>query len=221
MRTGGARVEALSWARCVLASVVGWVIGGSLSGIVCVMWLLLFVCGFDPGSCTIDAVTMSSLTAVWFACMGIGLGVAQMRFLRGRLKMRGWGFAYALGFAVVGAVFGGEHPPLRRPFPLFINPGVLAPNTAVLLAGVIGGTITGVVQWLILRRQVQQSNWLVLTSVLVSALGTIIAFAGTDPRNPWPSLPGGSNRTRMIATMIWGATITSRVLIWLVQTTAP
>jgi hypothetical protein len=160
-------------ARKLRVSLTWWISTSVLGGVVGFLLALPIVFFIFLAHRYSQSTGESSMEAgILFAFMGVGIGSAQMLYLRRQLKVSSWWwFGYALGSALVGAILGGEYPSCtrcRHPLPPFIDPAVLSAGVVRLLAVVLGGAVVGVIQWLVLRRQLKYAHWW--------PLATIVAF---------------------------------------------
>ena len=181
------------WFWWVLASTVGWAIGGGLSG------------------------ALGSIQAGYVGGMTVGAagaGVLQWLVLRRRIDRAGWWvLATALASAVVGAlivavgVVGGRNWNLTWS----ADPG----RVVVGLAGMgLFGAALGALQWLVLHRQVARAGWWVLAggvgwvagapigAVLGGGLSGFLGWSGSGT-NDWALTWGGVGA--MSTGQLWGA----------------
>jgi hypothetical protein len=136
------------WLAWFLASTIGYIFGAILG--VSVAYGLF---NRDP----FDAVMGFTLGAV----MGATGGYFQWVVLRERIAGAGvWGLASALGFGLaMGAM---EATNASENYAM-----------AVVLIGSIFGVVSGILQWLILRRKVARAGWWLLANLLGSLVGAI------------------------------------------------
>ena len=148
------------WLAWFLASVIGFGMGAVLG--------VSFAYRFFPTD-TFDATNGIALGIV----MGATGGYFQWVVLRERIAGAGlWGLASALGFGLaMGA-------------PLAADP---EENSAMagFLVGAVFGLVSGILQWLILRRKILRAGWWLLANFLGSLVGTIafpiaVAISETD-----------------------------------------
>lgn len=157
------------WLWWVLASTVGWAVGGPL-GVVVISSGDIIVAGYV-------SVVMG----------GIVTGILQWLVLRRQvIGASRWVLASGLAVTVVGVfVFG---------------LGVVSTDVGWVLGMGLFGTVIGVFQWLVLRGQIAKAGWWVLASTVGWVVsGPVGGFLG------WAALGA-----------VFGA-ITSSVLVWLLR----
>jgi len=161
----------LAW---VLASILGFAVGAVMGNAVAES-ITSMACTQSSSDSLVDRLTnlpcilpMLDL-ALLVVILGLAGGFMQWLVRRRRIARAGWwapastlGFAIALVTAVgVGMSLGGD------------------PMAAPILMGVVFGVLSGIMPWLVLRRQVARAGWWVpahlLGSLVGGALG-IIAF---------------------------------------------
>ena len=126
---------------------------------------LLWVLASSVGLAVGDAVVRAVGGAVSGAVFGAVAGVAQWLLLRRQVRRAGWWIlastvGLAVGLAVVNAVVGA------------VSGAV--PSDVV---GAVVGAVSGVAQWLILRRQVRRAGWWILASTVGWAVGLAVGGA--------------------------------------------
>ena len=185
--------------RWVLASTVGLAVGGAV--------------GFAVVDAVPEAVGFTVSVAVSWAVAGASMGTAQWLVLRRHIPGAGWWVlastvGLAVGFAVALAVSeavgltvgltGGSH---------FSSEPV-----ALVLFGAVAGASMGTAQWLVLRRQVSQTGWWVLASIVGVALSVAVFFTVTAGVEEAAGVAGGG----ALSGAVYGA-ITGGVLVWLLR----
>lgn len=178
------------WLAWLLASVMGYGMGAVLGG--------SFAYRFFPTD-TYDAANGITLGIV----MGAAGGYFQWVVLRERIAGAGlWGLASALGFGLaMGA-------------PAATNPDQDPAMAGFVILSVFG-VAGGILQWLILRRNVPQAAWWLLGNILgalVGAVAILMAIAISDTGN-W-------DLALMSFGLVFGAgngAITGAVLVWLLR----
>ena len=191
------------WLQWMLASTVGWAVGGGLSG--------------SLGSIQVGYVGGMTVGAT-------GAGVLQWLVLRQRIARAGWWvLATMLSSAVVGGLIvamgfvGGK----AWGATWSADPGRVVGG----LAGMgLFGTVLAALQWLVLRRQVARAGWWVLAggvgwvagaplgAVLGGGLSGVLGWSGSGASD-WALTWAGVGA-------VYGA-ITGRVLVWLLHQPAP
>jgi hypothetical protein len=140
------------WFQWIIANAAGLAIG---------MAIRQFMFGLGP---------WATNTLVVGAVVGAVLGVAQFINLRehvGRAgplwvlsNLAGWAIGWSVGWQVGWTVFQG-----------------LGINEVFTLIGALAGTIGGVIQWLLLRKQLYQAGWWIIANAFGWAAGMAIGFA--------------------------------------------
>ncbi len=161
------------WLWWVLASTVGWAVGGPV--------------GVAVGSS--GDIIVAGYVGV--AVGGIVAGELQWLVLRRQVAGAGWWvLASTVAAAVVGVVVFGV--------------GVVSADVGWVGGAGLFGTVVGVLQWLVLRRQVARAGWWVLASTVGWVVGGPVGgFVG------WAALGA-----------VYGA-ITGSVLVWLLRQRLP
>ena len=178
------------WLAWFLASVLGFGIGAILGAGVAYR--------FFPTD-TYDAANGSTFGIV----MGAIGGYFQWVVLRERIAGAGlWGLASALGFG------------LAMVAPAAANPGQNPAMAGFLILSVFG-VIGGILQWLILRRNVPRAGWWPLANLLGSLVGAICLPIGVAI-----SETGNWGLALMTFGLVFGAgngAITGAALLWLLR----
>lgn len=180
------------WLLWVVASTVGMFVG---------LILTFFLYSVYYAGLGFESSFAYDMLATGFG-IGIGVGISQWLVLRRRVSHVGWWVLAntAAGFAIMLAGFAGYSEPLKS-FSEFLS------FTGVI---VLGGAVTGIFQWLILRRKVSKAGWWVLASTLGWGLGVTVARAF-----PWGIDNYGIGPLAVTAAVL-GA-ITGGVLVWLLR----
>jgi hypothetical protein len=162
-------VSSLYW---VLATTLGSTVGAILGGALITAWLQPFEIVSSPLDAAAIAVPRTSAAlGVWAA----GIGIMQSLILRGHLVgVRWWPLATIAGWSVAGALSG------VLPFTadvtgrgIDIGPfGFVAVAAVTVLAM---GFVSGILQWLILRHQVDRPARWVWTNIGGIALAVVFA----------------------------------------------
>jgi hypothetical protein len=191
MNTERAQVGWSFWLGWVLVNTVG------LAGSFIVAGAVGVVVDYAEGS--VMGIILSG------AVFGALLGVVQWLVLRRRVSRSGW---WVLASTVGGAV-GGAMALVMDEAQIF----------AIVLA--VGGASVGIAQWLVLRRQVAQAGWWVLSGTVVGGIvgGAVdLVLGGTRGWDLFVVimlLPVGG----IVALAGYGA-ITGGVLVWLLRQSA-
>lgn len=136
------------WLAWFLASAMGFGTGALMG--------MYFAYGLFPGD-----TFNTKISLIFGIVMGATGGYFQWVVLRERIAGSGlWGLTGALGFGLAIGAAGA------------FNPGE---NYAMagLLIGSVYGAVSGILQWLILRRKVARSGWWLLANLLGSLAGAI------------------------------------------------
>jgi hypothetical protein len=139
--------------------------------------------------------------------LGIGVGILQWLVLRRRVSGAGWWIlaSTAGGYGIIQAGFEGFSQSLE-------SYGLLLSFTGVVA---LGGAVTGILQWLVLRGKVSRAGWWVLASTVGWVLGVTVARAF-----PW----GGDDSDFIGALVVTGAVlgvVTGGALVWLLRQPVP
>ena len=177
------------WLAWFLASIIGYTVGMLLGA-------SLAYGLFDRDA--FDAIMGVTLGIV----MGAIGGFAQWVVLRERITGSGWWvLASALGFAAFG---------LSGAIPSNVNPAVTGTLTSVTI-----GLVSGILQWLILRRKVARAGWWVWANILgllVGEIGFPVAIAISSTTN--------SDVSVLVVGLVYGAgygASTGAALVWLLN----
>jgi hypothetical protein len=208
--------------RWVLLTVVGWIISFPLG------FILVAVAGWIIRIIGVPEAVLDKLgwlgNAAVFICIVAVVGLMQWLALRHVLQRAGfWVPASIIGFAVSSSIHIVVCNVWGYPDNLDDFPGTLVWT----MAFVVGGTLTGVLQQRILRRQVRRSAWWVPASAAGWGLSIIelgIGFGigldkiiSTMPRVPRLLMAFATLIVHLgLASVILG-TITGGTLIWLLR----
>lgn len=176
-----------------------------------VRWMLLTVVGYSVGFFLglILADILFGGNVMMGVGIGAGVGFMQWLALRRIVQRSGWWApANIAGLTVCLSLYAVVHTVSGYPFNLDGPPGILG----WVLAFVVGGTMTGVLQQRILRRHVGRSAWWVLASALGWGLSVIGLTTHFLIRNPIV--------VQAVAGVILG-TVTGGALIWLLRQPTP
>lgn len=205
--------------RWALASTVGWFVG-FLVGFVAAGSLEPLV-GFGP---------LQGLLAYFIlgVCTGAGVGLMQWLVLRRRVFRSGWwilagtvgvGVAGGAGYGAAVLAFGYSEG--------LEDLGSFAAVWGWTAAAALGGALTGILQWCVLRRHVRRAGWWLSASTLgwavsMAVAGTIwlVGYQGvTEPPQILYSallLLGG-----LVAGGIVLGAVTGAALVWLLMQPVP
>ena len=171
------------WLVWVLMTTMGWALG--------------FLIGFVLGSIIGDVLGDWSFPLFFGIGLGICIGVLQWLLLRGYVSRAGWwvltSAAGGYGIALAG-------------FEVLNSLGALLSLIGVVA---LGGAVTGILQWLVLRGQVSRAGWWVLASTVGWGLSMAVAGVLEEPFSM--SLFGGA---------VLGA-VTGGALVWLLRQPVP
>ncbi len=189
------------WLWWVLASTVGWGVGGGAVGVA-------LGGGLSRGIVVTGYVGM---------VMGvIAAGALQWLVLRRQVAQAGWWvlasivsgaivgvLAVGLGWVVgvIGRLVGGTAWGAGWGPDWSADPGG---DVGFVVGVAVGGTVLGVLQWLVLQRQVARAGWWVLASTVGWVVGGLVSGI-TDTAVGWAALGA-----------VYGA-VTGPVLVWLLR----
>jgi hypothetical protein len=184
------------WLGWVLASTMGMLVG---------FMMMFFIAAFMSELFDSELLDIEWLFDLFAGIMlGIGVGILQWLVLRQRVSGVGWWIlaSVAAGYGIFLASFIGISESLS--FGLFLRfTGVAA----------LGGAVTGILQWLVLRGKVSRAGWWVLASTVGWALGMAVSRAiplGVDPEL----------LVLIVAAAVMGA-VTGGALVWLLRQPVP
>jgi hypothetical protein len=177
------------WLAWFLATLIGCGLGAILG--VSIAWR------FFPAGDAANGVTLGIV-------MGATGGYFQWVVLRERIAGAGlWGVTSALGFgAAMGALTATDTGE---------NIGIVG----VVILGSVFGVVSGILQWLILRRKVPQAAWWLLANLvgsLIGAVAILIAIAISNTGN-W----GLAVMTFGLVFGVANGAITGAALVWLLR----
>jgi len=183
--------------------VVKWILAnsiGSTMGMVLLIFVGLLLGAFGSSlppdeSGPVLPPTLGEIAAasVIGAPTGLTIGIAQWLVLRRRISKAGWWIAAStIGFATAFVLIMAAPPAMKRAIPSHLL--FYVPWAAL-------GAVSGVLQWLVLQRQLSRSIWWIPASTLASIVGGEL----------WTSAgPGGGILGWAVAGVITGV-----VLDWL------
>jgi len=188
------------WLQWVVASTVGMVVG--------------FIAGFLSLDLIYDVLgdwLIYNVLGDWLDFLflgivpGLGVGVLQWLVLRRRVSRAGWWVlaSAAAGYGILAGFIGYSES---------LSFGTLLRFTGVVA---LGGAVTGILQWLVLRSQVSQAGWWVLASTVGWGLSVTVARA-----IPW----GMDEMDALWALVVTGAVlgaVTGGALVWLLRRPVP
>jgi hypothetical protein len=190
-----------------LASAVGWFVG----------FLMGFVLAHVPGDLIAGALGDWLAYSVLGSGLGIGVGILQWLVLRRRVSRAGWWvLASTAGFVV--AWVGSEAAVDALGYSEdFIGRGVLTRLLQDFIGGAMLGPGVGLMQWLVLRRQVSRAGWWVLASTVGCGLGMAVMGAF--------EVVVGSIGTGFLLGLLFGGAVlgavTGGALVWLLRQPVP
>lgn len=188
------------WLWWVLASTVGWAVGGTVGvalggglamGIVVTGYVGMAVGVIAAGALQWLVLRRQVTGAAWWIVTSV-VGAALVGILA---VLLGW-IVGVVGRLVGGAAWGANWGPDWS-----ADPGG---DVGFVVAVAAGGTVLGVLQWLVLRRQVARTGWWVLASTVGWVVGGFVSGI-TDAAAGWAVLGA-----------VYGA-ITGIVLVWLLR----
>jgi len=183
----------IDWFLWVLLTTVGWFLGHIIAFI-----LVQIIDEVVSGSSVLGIILKHFMFG---ACLGSMVGLMQWLYLREHVSRAGWWvLASTAGLAVVVGGFGfAEDSNWTGADGMFEFAEVLDWDLA------LGGAVTGILQWLVLRGQVSRAGWW----VLASTVGWGLSMVGN--LSEAPCLVGG---------VVLGA-VTGVALVWLLRQPVP
>jgi len=180
------------WLRWVVASFLGFVVGGVVGGFA----------GY-----AIDEFGIAGL-AVFGAMFGAIGGVMQWLVLRRHVAQTGgWVVATAVGYTLAGIT-------TALIFRLFMNTS--AALVGIVAFGAVAGVVGGIMQWLVLRRNVARAGWWVLASIL----GLVVGMGVGAPVAMALGQAGHVIESTVVFGILFGAgvgAIPGAALVWLLR----
>ncbi len=200
MKDKGSQVGWGFWLGWVAASTVGMFVG--------------FIAGFLSLDLIYDVLgdwLNYNVLGDWFDFLflgivpGIVVGVLQWLVLRQRVSGAGWWVlaSAAAGYGILAGFIGYSES---------LSFGTLLRFTGVVA---LGGAVTGILQWLVLRSQVSRAGWWVLASTVGWALGMAVSRAF-----PWGADDSDALGALVVTGAVLGA-VTGGALVWLLRQPAP
>ncbi len=178
-----------SWLLWVLASTIGWFLGNFIG------FILAEVFGDIIGGVLGDILAF----IMWGVGLGSMVGVLQCFFLPVQVPRAGrWVLASTAGFALAYGV-GGYFEELG-------SMGSIAPVLGWIVVVALGGAVTGIWQWLVLRGQVSRAGWWVLASTVGWGLSMAVGE--------------GSFEMSPVGGLVLGA-VTGGAIVWLLRQPVP
>jgi len=146
-----------------------------------------------------------TLTTVLLTACGAIVGIMQWLILRQQLSLAGWWTLIStLGWGVGGGLIGTS-------FVKSLN-NVGGIEEAVMVA-IIGSTVAGIMQWVLLRRQFSRAGWWIMTSILPWPLAGIVVSLFMDiVSNLFISLVVGG----VFGSIVWSI-LTGVAFVWLLR----
>ena len=190
------------WARWTIASVISY-FGGSVVGIEVIASVVAAV-GADP---------VAGVSHV--AISGLGLGLLQWVILRKYIAQAHWWMWATIGVAVGGSV----SFMVLQVIQLFLFEALgkwLLTSPPVWWAAVV--VLTGVMQWLVLRRQVRRAGWWIAATVAAHFFGVVAVYGIVAIYLRFPFVPYDTSHIFHLSELIRGSVIgalTGAVLVWL------
>jgi hypothetical protein len=175
MPTGLTTAERRFWLCWLLATTLGSLLGGAVSGAVISGGETSFD---DVTSPLLGALALGVTTMIAFGVQGAAIGLTQGIALRHALAHSGWwviatGGGWMVGGAVSGSLAGSVGEAMTGVGP---DAGLAGLVVTFLGSGVALVMLPGLLQWLVLRRQVEQAGWWVLASAVMFFVANGLAF---------------------------------------------
>ncbi len=197
MKVKGSQAGWGFWLGWVVASTVGFFVGFWLGFI-----LGLIIIGEDNG---INLLRSILGYFMFGTSIGAMTGVLQWLVLRGRVSKAGWWILASIpaGYGIFLAGDIGIEESL--------NFGTLLSSIGVVA---LGGAVAGILQWLVLRRQVSRAGWWVLASTVGWALGVTVMDA-------LEYMYGTPDDLQLVVTGAVLGAVTGGALVWLLRQPVP
>jgi MFS family permease len=191
-------------------------------------WLIVSTLGMGLGLYLGETVAHQSNFLTGFITRGLAsgafLGVLQWFILKRRVSQTGWWilasiFGWALAFTV------GWSAGFGVGWAIGISSGWnTGHKIAFIIGGLLGGAIVGLFQWLVLRKHIPESGWVILTSAVGASIGWFASWQLEFVRvTGWV----GNSLTFANSGLLAGATsgsiygaLTGATLVWLFSRTA-
>ncbi len=146
-------------------------------------------------------------SAVGFAAVGAGVGIAQWFVLRRHVSRAGWWIlASAVGF--IGGYIGVVALVMAVDDAVFES---LGDASSLYLSFAVVGAGVGIAQWFVLRRHVSRAGWW----VLASTVGYTVAGAGVFRAVGAGFLGGSTDGGGLLLSLALYGAITGGVMVWL------
>ena len=208
MKDKGSQVGWDFWLKWVVATTVGSILGFILG-----LGLGLIIGGFDN---EFGALRTILGEFIFRAGLGFGVGILQWLVLRRRVSRAGWwvlastaGLAVAQGgAAILDVAWGGAAAVASG------NSEVLGSFAGQVAVMALGGAMTGILQWLVLRGKVSRAGWWVLASTVGWALGFGVMDSG------WVLVGVDCILLGLLYGPVLGA-VTGAALVWLLRQPVP
>jgi hypothetical protein len=191
MKVKGSQVGWVFWLQWVLASTVGMFVG-------------LIIAFLIIGNVLENLGNLPS-NLLGGIGLGIGLGVLQWLVLRGQVSGVGWW--------ILASAAGGYGIIKGWPEGYYWSSFAMVLDWTVVVA--LGGAVTGILQWLVLRGQVSRAGWWVLASTVGYGLGVTVARAF-----PWGYDFLDGIGALVVTAAVLGA-VTGGALVWLLRQPVP
>ena len=175
MQVERTRVGWSLWLRWVLATALGFLIGGAVSGAVVsggeTRWALVT-------SPLVAALVLAVTEVVAFGVHGAAVGIAQGITLQHSMARSGWWVVATTGGWAVGGAISGSLAGVFGGTLTGVGPDAGPAGIVVTVAGSVAAFVflPGVLQWLVLRRQVGKAGWWVLASAVSFFVAVGLSF---------------------------------------------
>ncbi len=204
MKVKGSQVGWGFWLQWVLASTVGCFLGFLIVFILDMLTILIVEDVIESG---VLVVLLSS--SMLGAALGSVVSGMQWLVMRRHVSRAGrWVLASTAGFAVA---VGGGYGTAVVAFGYSVGVGEAFVRVGGTVVVALGGVVTGILQWLVLRAQVSRAGWWVLASTVGWGLSMAVMVA----LGPYLAIFGG-----LVGGAVLGA-ITGGALVWLLRQPVP
>jgi hypothetical protein len=153
------------WLRWVLATALGYLVGGAVSGAVVSGGETRWASVTSP---LVAALVLAVTEVVAFGAHGAAVGIAQGITLRHSMVRSGWWVVATTGGWAVGGAISGSLAGVFGGTLTGVGPDAGPAGIVVTVTGSVTALVflPGLLQWLVLRRQVGQAGWWVLASAV-------------------------------------------------------
>ncbi len=204
------RIGRSFWLRWVLVCIVGWFLGIFIGSYL--FNIIIYIEIFRR-----NALGFILANSIGGAALGSVVGLMQWLILRRRFSWAGWWiFASTVGFAFAGGGGTGAKLAAIGGYREMGYWSGLIVEWAIIM--VLGGAVTGILQWLILRSQASRAGWWVLASTV--GCGSMVLWEACFGCKFW-----GEGILPFLLLSVWSGAVlgmvTGGALVWLLRQSVP